>query len=289
MTGSAVEIVGLRWERIQVTFRVRLTDEPETTTLSAFALTRGGGTDRDRMAATHAAFDGSVAELRFNVMLGPGQRPLYDGRWSLTVDGAGGVRPVPLAGDAAIDAMTSSRSFALSRSRYDVVARIDPRDRNLAFDVARVGATSRSGGPSGRLKARLRPWVGTVRRLPRRAVVGLARTTARRDPRRIVFAAASASDLHGNLQVVHDRMVERGLDREYRLATLFGSRNRPNARMPIRELWRSARVLKSAGAVLVAGSRQRSAHEIVPEPGSRYIQLWHASGAFKTVGYSRVG
>ena len=44
-----------------------------------------------------------------------------------------------------------------------------------------------------------------------------------------------------------------------------------------------------ADAILVAGSRQRAVYGLGYDPDVRFIQLWHASGAFKTVGLSRAG
>ena len=47
------------------------------------------------------------------------------------------------------------------------------------------------------------------------------RLLARRNGRRILFSSDSRADLGGNLKLVYDRMVERGLDREFELLTLF--------------------------------------------------------------------
>ena len=81
-------------------------------------------------------------------------------------------------------------------------------------------------------------------------------------------------------------MVERGLDREFELLTLF----KPEHRRPaldrataLRLPWLLARV-----DTIVIDDFQPVIYR-VNVPDVPIVQLWHAVGAFKTVGYSRVG
>ena len=108
---------------------------------------------------------------------------------------------------------------------------------------------------------------------------------ARRNGRRILFSSDSRSGLGGNQKLVHDRMVERGLDREYELLTLFRSSiaARRSIRDRLRLPWLIARV-----DTIVIDDFQPAIYN-VDDPHVAIVQLWHAVGAFKTVGYSRVG
>ena len=114
-------------------------------------------------------------------------------------------------------------------------------------------------------------------------VVGLI---ARRNGRRILFTSDSRADLSGNLKLVYDRMVERGLDQEYELRTLFKPSIVDKRRFRDRFLlpW----ILKRADVVVI-DDYQPVIYKADFDPDVKIVQLWHASGAFKTVGYSRIG
>ena len=70
------------------------------------------------------------------------------------------------------------------------------------------------------------------------------RILARRNGRRILFSSDSRAELGGNLKLVYDRMVDRGLDREFELLTLFkpGIVVRRSIRDRLRLPWLLARV-----------------------------------------------
>ena len=88
-------------------------------------------------------------------------------------------------------------------------------------------------------------------------------------------------------------MVARGLDRDYDLVYSHGARrgkeDGARVRFSLGDLWRMTRQVAGADVILVTGSLHAWAGSISPSPGTRYIQLWHAVGAFKTMGYSRIG
>ena len=92
--------------------------------------------------------------------------------------------------------------------------------------------------------------------------------------------------MSGNLKVVHDRMVERGLDRDHDLEVML----KPG----LTERWRFLDRFRLARSVAIADVIVLD-DSFLPltwvrlSPAVRIIQLWHAAGAFKTVGYSRAG
>ena len=107
-----------------------------------------------------------------------------------------------------------------------------------------------------------------------------------RDKRLIVFTSDSRAELGGNLKLVHDRMVERRLDRRNQLRIVLKSSVRASRSMADR--MRLAWLLARADVILL-DDYQPAIYQLDPHPDVRIIQLWHAWGAFKTVGYSRIG
>ncbi|HEX5397130.1 MAG TPA: CDP-glycerol glycerophosphotransferase family protein [Candidatus Limnocylindria bacterium] len=296
-----IEIETLAWERIQLVVRARilpgLAVDPATVRLEP------DDHVGPAMRPTHASREGDDLYLRFNVMQGPGQEPLAAGRWeliSLATEGvprasrASGMPrmsgvAIGVANGRALDPYAHAREFALSRGSYRVEPAIDPFDATFVLDV-RLSRSRLFGSrmPWGGILARLRQ-LTRLRELRRRGFALLYHLNGalhRRDGSRILFTSDSHEQLSGNLKVIHDRMVERGLDRDHRLLTLF----KPSVAAPRtwRDRFRMPRLLASADVILL-DDYQPVIYRIEPARGVRIIQLWHASGAFKTVGYSRVG
>lgn len=281
-----VELGPLEWQRIQLVVRLR----PRRGTLDprAVRLERVEPMPEEAISPTWSGStdDGTVV-ARFNIMLGPGQRPLEPGTWTLTLAEAGGPgRPLRIDRPDIVDILLSDRIFRYRGGRYRVAPLLDP---------ARGGALSLQIG-RWRSRARRRPWRkrprAWIRRVlkPRqrlfRALARYHRARAVRTGRRILFTSDSRSALAGNLAIIHDRMVERGLDREYELSTLF--KPSISASRSWRDRWRLPRLLACADVILL-DDYQPIIYRLEPDPEQRIIQVWHASGAFKTVGYSRIG
>ena len=296
-----VAVEAIDWERIQVTIRLRATDgyplDPRALRLS------GGRRSEDRpalVAPTRAWYEGDLAVVRWNVMQGPRQDPLEPGPWTLVeVAPSAGRRPRPLLVPTDTEPVLTagSMAFDLGRGRYSVRPTLRTADgaMTLVVDLASGPLPGTAGGSvdeadvapvepgsSGpwivRRLRRLRPWTFV-------ALYQLARLIARRNGRRILFTSDSRGELGGNLQIVHDRMVERGLDTQYELQTLF----KPGitTSRPFLDRLRLPWVLARADAI-VLDDYQPVIYRL-GTTDTRILQLWHAWGAFKTVGYSRVG
>jgi CDP-ribitol ribitolphosphotransferase len=286
---AGARIVSIEWERVQVVVRLRSSDGalpgPER-----FALERAGGRTPP-MPPTHSAIiDGDVV-LWFNVMLGPGLHPLEPGVWTLTVADAPTLarRPLVLVEPDATMVAARAQAFTLRLGLFTVTPRISSAGAltvRIAFDehIQRIDKAQedRATGPRAFLKRRAR----AARREGFQLLVRFFQLTSRRNGRRILFTTRLSSFMAGNLRAIHDRLVERGLDDEYELVQLF----KPG----ISQQWsrmdavRLARSLATADVILLDDSLQ-PVYSIDFDPEVRIIQLWHASGALKTVGYSRAG
>jgi CDP-ribitol ribitolphosphotransferase len=289
----ALQIVSLHWERVQVVIRARrgrLSPDDGR----RFRLRRAGG-HGPSMPPTRAWTDGDDLLLRFNVMQGPAQDPLTPGRWTLTVvpsDEHGRETPIRIADPAAVDPIRDAGIFTIvdgvSRSTYRFVPRVDPATGSLSLAVS-LRPTARRTALRARVRAlRFRVVDGMLaaRASAFRRAIGLARHVIRRNGRRILFTSDSRAELSGNLKLVYDRMLARGLEREYELLTLF--RSSIAERRSLRDRLRLPYLLAVADVVVI-DDYQPVVYQLEGGQDLRIVQLWHASGPFKTVGFSRIG
>jgi CDP-glycerol glycerophosphotransferase (TagB/SpsB family) len=283
----AVDIVSVHWERIQLVLELRPAAGVELDS-DGLRLQQVGGPGN--LPPTCVSLDGDIVRVRINVMQGPDLQPLEPGRWQLT----GRSRPdgshVPLrASDpGALLGESAAAAFRLRDGIFRAGPVVDAEDGSLALDIAFEAGVgfARDVGRRARTRQRLRGSLGAARGAAFRLALHGINAVAGRKGRRVLFTSDSRAGLAGNLKDVHDRMVERGLDREYRLETLFKEGIATRRRMVdrLRLPWQLA-----TADVIVIDDYQPVIYRIGVDPGVRIIQLWHASGAFKTVGYSRVG
>jgi CDP-glycerol glycerophosphotransferase (TagB/SpsB family) len=276
---AAVDLLDVRWRRIQVLLRI---GPPGSLPDPMGMRLRHEATGAYVAPTGWEAEDGQLT-VRFNVMLGPDRMPLAPGRWVLTAPRG----TAPGRHDPALPLVGAPR--VLPAARFELA------ERTLAFRPSLVGSPAtftleagtddqagRARGPRPPVWKRVVGWT-SVRAF--RALYRLARLAIHRTGRRILFTSDSRPDLGGNLKLVHDRMVDRGLDREFELMTLFkdGIVTRRSLPDRVRLLHRLA-----AADVIVIDDFQPVIRQLEADD-VRIVQLWHAVGAFKTVGYSRVG
>jgi CDP-ribitol ribitolphosphotransferase len=256
------------WDRIQLV--LRFAGDPGPVRLAQVASPHAS------IPATRQWRDGGDTLVRFNPFQGPGLIPLAAGEWRL-VDGSG--TPIGVtAPDGAIPAEAATRDLTLPVSVYRVRTRLgQDRVLSLRIEVDDGSAQAeRTTGPVQRL------WKN-LRRLLWRIAFRVLRAIGGRRPT-ILFATRLNSRLAGNLEAVHDRMVERGLDKDHRLVVVA----KPDIGKPMS--WRDRlRLLAgmAAARVIFLDDSFYPVYWVDFPSDVRIVQLWHAAGAFKTVGYSR--
>ncbi|MEO5704050.1 MAG: CDP-glycerol glycerophosphotransferase family protein, partial [Candidatus Limnocylindrales bacterium] len=275
MAAARAELVSLRWERIQVLIRLTPVSPSSIETL-ALRLHR---TDdpASGMPATRAwSEDGDIVG-RFNVMLGPGGVPFEPGHWVLAADAPGAEqRPLEVAGPAS--AQLPGARFETERGTYEVLPSIVAGQLQLDVRLQPFGSIGARRARSSRTLP-----IRIVRAL---GVAGfallykLARLASRRDPTRILFLGHYGTDLSGDMQAVLARMTERGIDRERPVAIV-----RPMRSRGVGEWLRLPLELARAGTIVI----EEDVLYMISPVEARVIQLWHASGALKTIGFSRIG
>ncbi|GAA3768270.1 hypothetical protein GCM10022240_20900 [Microbacterium kribbense] len=111
----------------------------------------------------------------------------------------------------------------------------------------------------------------------------LARFTRVRSAR-IVFLSDSRADYSGNLAVLRDEVMRQDPDAE--VIGIF--KHSLRARRPLRDMVRLPWLVATAQTVVV-DDFYPLIYPFRIRPESRLLQVWHAAGAFKRVGYSRAG
>ncbi len=108
----------------------------------------------------------------------------------------------------------------------------------------------------------------------------------KRSQNTILFMTEQGSELKSNLKAVHDRMLERGMDREYKILTSARSTSSSEQSFMswfslIKKLAQSSLVFLDDHAPMLDWLKLSDDTEVV--------QLWHAGAGFKSSGYSRWG
>lgn len=102
--------------------------------------------------------------------------------------------------------------------------------------------------------------------------------------KRVIFASDSREELSGNMQYVYEEMERRGLDIEYK----FFLKKAVDKKKTYKELVDLAYNLATAKYIIL-DDFYPIIYRLKIREGADLIQLWHAVGAFKTFGFSRVG
>jgi CDP-ribitol ribitolphosphotransferase / teichoic acid ribitol-phosphate polymerase len=300
-----LDLVSVGWRRIQLLVRVRSGAALDPSLLrlqhrESGTLMVPTGWERESDPATvegpeprrpeprRPEPDGSsgVTVIRFNVMQGPGQAPLEPGRWDLVGDqGSDAPRPRIEIHDPSPGMVPEGRTIELRTADYVVEPLVTGDPPSLCLDIRVVAAPARAAAYARAFPHGLRYWLGKVGVWGFRVVFRVVHALSRHTGRRILFSSDRHGMLTGNLRLVHDRMMERGLDQTFELQTLFkpGIATRRTIADRVRLPWLLARA-----DVIVIDDFQPVIRNLATGD-ARIIQLWHAVGAFKTIGYSRVG
>jgi len=149
---------------------------------------------------------------------------------------------------------------------------------------ARVPRELAGGSPA--IIRRVRGLIVTIRILLVRGPFAVARFLPIRA--RVVLATAHSPRLAGNLSVIHDDLVARlpGLR-----VVIIAHRQDAGARGRLVAAWQAmvAGYYLATSRVFVVDDYFFPIYVIRPRSGTTIIQTWHASGAFKKVGYSVLG
>ncbi len=109
---------------------------------------------------------------------------------------------------------------------------------------------------------------------------------ARREGNIILFCSASRAEIGGNEKFIYDRMIERGLDKQFQFRFDFKpsiTTNRSFFKMIKFDYY------LATSDVVVIDDYYPLIYDVSFDPRVKLVQVWHACGAFKTVGFERIG
>ena len=241
------------------------------------------------MPVPRPEIEGDRFTLRFKIMQAAELYPLVTGDWYFVVKDAEGVS-VPcarLASDFACDIRAWGGLFTMPTWRYWVAPAVSEETGGFGLSVTYGRAAARRDMTRGqRFAAKFRARMRRVRDSLFIGLFNLARSLAPKSGRRMLFTSDSREDLSGNLETIHTRMLERGLDQEFQIYMSF----KPSIhdRRGLLDKFRFTYYLGIADVVVVDDFHPMI-YKVKFSPGVKIVQVWHASGAFKTVGYSRIG
>ena len=104
--------------------------------------------------------------------------------------------------------------------------------------------------------------------------------------KKILFASGSRASLSGNEEFVYNRMVERGLDKQYKI--YFDFKPSIDAKRSFFKKFRFTKLLATCDIIMI-DDYYPDVYKFDYDSRVKVIQLWHACGAFKALGFERMG
>lgn len=102
--------------------------------------------------------------------------------------------------------------------------------------------------------------------------------------KKVLFASDSRTEMSGNFQFVYEEMLKRNLDLEYNFLLKSGV----GEKKTLKEIRKLAYHLATAKFIIL-DDFYPMVYPLKIRKKTELIQLWHAVGAFKTFGFSRIG
>lgn len=290
LSDMTVRVNKIYWERVQITFEGEFTAAPKGT--YDFYLknyTNGVGFKLDYVTINDNTFS-----VRINIIIAYKQSVIPDGDWFLeAVDSDGNEIHVKYN-----PALYDKNLLEYDNMLKEHMQRIPSKGGDALFILPRVNIKNDDLYLQTYFKKRIK--LSLLQRLRKRVFVMLVfldnlffkceyyffKLFKRGDKKTLLFTSDSRGSLSGNMEFIYEEMLERELDKEYRIKMLFkpcgvrkrGLKNRLS--MPY---------YLATSDIVIVDDFHPMLYKVKLDKSVKIIQLWHACGAFKTVGFSRVG
>ncbi|MEJ7218709.1 teichoic acid ribitol-phosphate polymerase TarL [Staphylococcus gallinarum] len=136
------------------------------------------------------------------------------------------------------------------------------------------------------LKAKYNKYSYNIRNFTFKTIFNITKFFHLRKGNTVLFTSDSRSDMSGNFLYVYEEMLRQNLDAQYQIHALFKSNI--SARRNFIDKFRFPYLLGKADYIFVDDFHPLL-YKVNFRKSQEIIQVWHAVGAFKTVGYSRAG
>ena len=110
--------------------------------------------------------------------------------------------------------------------------------------------------------------------------------TAKQNGNIILFASGSRAEIGGNEEFIYKRMCERGLDKKYKFR--FDFKASINQSRPAYKMVRFVYYLATSDIIII-DDYYPEIYKVDYSKHQKIIQVWHACGAFKSLGFERLG
>lgn len=136
------------------------------------------------------------------------------------------------------------------------------------------------------IKKKFRAISFSLRKTMFQSIFYLSQYSARFNGKKVLFTSDSRSEMSGNFKFIYDKMIEIGLDKKYNILTSF--KPHISSRRSLKDKFTFPFKLGRADYIFVDDFHPLI-YTVKFHDKQELIQVWHACGAFKTVGYSRAG
>lgn len=280
-----LNIVDIKWERVNLTYVVDFSgDEVE-----AFYLTSNANPGQKLYPVAFERIGTERYELTINVTLFNRRGQVPNGTYFLVALTGTELHPASFPFSRVNELDERSRAFVYNKNRSAYTVTFGVSDSEEApFFLMRTYSFGRSAGkPSStraRLKSKLRSkWVKSKRKALR-GVFAVAAKTRPAEGNNVLFASEARPNMQGNLKAVHDRMLERGLDKHFNFGYSFRTGRTSSRQNALNLAWQMGK----ANTILI-DDYFAVLRDLGDRNEQKIIQLWHAGSGFKSVGYSRFG
>jgi CDP-ribitol ribitolphosphotransferase len=282
---TASLVTAITWDRVNLSITVALASEPSGT-VEFHILDQ----ERDFPVRTTALGGGSYC-LDFNITNFQDRKQVPDGTWRLVAYVDGKQRATARWHLDDLERLEElSRTFVYAGNKVAYIVRFGISEDDDPVFLMRTYQMFRNPKP---LNAEPTPIKARVRNrlLPRARRLKIAnqwyRLARRLSPppgNRILFASEMRTRNEGNLLRIHDRMIERGLDKRFEFRYSFRVPQEATRKNTLRVVW-----LLATSDIVIVDDYFGLLESLQLAPETKIIQAWHAGSGFKNIGYSRFG
>ncbi len=291
-------VTNVMWERIHLSIEVKITyegDIDQEKPLDFYAVDLVEFLNQVHFRAERTAKDRYL--LRINITSAGNNRCIPSGVYGIFVCQGDQKLAECVADTCIIDEMGNmSRSFLYGAQKkvYSVNFYIEEGSENFPFRMSVLSASQNNMefGQRARFFAGLHIWGNfrkaflSSRQFLKRCYAMYARKKHDPNVTTILFLTEHNDELTSNLKAVYDRMVERGLDKQFRI--LINARAAA-ARSQSKISWIRAVRDMARSDIIFVDDHVGTFDWLKLTDRTMVIQLWHAGAGFKSSGYSRWG
>lgn len=175
-----------------------------------------------------------------------------------------------------------------TKHRYTVTPEIDPYTNDMTFKVSYINFKSKKSSKKRKFSLRRtrRRWWLKTREGIFNAIFNTSKFIHTKKTNTVLFSSESRSNLSGNFKFIYDEMLRQHIDKKYKIHQIYKANI--TDRYKFADKFKLAYLYGKADIIFVDDFHP-TLNKVKFRPSQDIIQVWHAVGAFKTVGYSRAG